>query len=113
MPEAWWQSAATIAGSVIWGATTAGGVVDAALERIAARDGQLNAFTDVTAERARARAYAIDAERAAGRKLGPLAGVPVAGKNLFDGADLPTPAGNAINRDREPATRASLTNTGA
>ncbi len=83
-------------------------VVDAALARIGARNGVLNAFTDVTAERARARAAAIDAERAAGRLLGPLAGVPFAVKNLFDVADLPTRAGSAINREREPAVRDSV-----
>ena len=65
----------------------------------------LNAFTDVTADRARARAAAIDAERAAGHPVGPLAGVPFAVKNLFDVAGLPTRAGSAINRERPPATR--------
>jgi len=107
-----WQSAAEIAASVSAGTTSARVVVDAALDRIAARDGPhggaLNAFTDVIADRARARAYAIDAERAAGRKMGPLAGVPFAVKNLFDVAGLPTRAGSAINRDRPPAVRDSV-----
>jgi AtzE family amidohydrolase len=100
-----WQSATDIAASVIAGAVSARSVVDAALERIAARNPVLNAFTDVTAERARALATAIDAERAAGGQLGPLAGVPFAVKNLFDVTGLPTRAGSAINRERQPATR--------
>ncbi len=103
-----WQSATGIASSVISGTISARAVVDAALERIAARNGVLNAFTDVTADRARARAYGIDAERAANRPLGPLAGVPFAVKNLFDVAGLPTRAGSAINRERTPAIRDSV-----
>src|SRR3984957_14025838 len=105
MPNLTWQSVTEIAASVGSGALSARGVVDAALDRITARNGVLNAFTDVLAERARARAYAIDAERAVGRKPGKLAGVPFAVKNLFDIAELPTRAGSAINRERDPATR--------
>jgi AtzE family amidohydrolase len=78
---------------------------DAVLARIAARDGVLNAFTDVTAERARAKAGAIDADIAAGKPVGPLAGVPFAVKNLFDVRELSTRAGSKINRDRPPAPR--------
>jgi AtzE family amidohydrolase len=103
MPEQAWQSATEIAAAVTSGSLTARAAIDAALARIAARDSVLNAFTDVTADRARARAAAIDAERAAGRKLGPLAGVPFAVKNLFDVAGLATRAGSAINRERPPA----------
>lgn len=105
MPDVTWRSATEIAASVGSGALSARVVVDAALDRIAARNGVLNAFTDVLAERARARASAIDAERAVGRKPGRLAGVPFAVKNLFDIAELPTRAGSAINRERDPATR--------
>jgi aspartyl-tRNA(Asn)/glutamyl-tRNA(Gln) amidotransferase subunit A len=65
----------------------------------------LNAFTDVIAERARSRAAAIDARRAKGEPVGPLAGVPFAVKNLFDVAGLPTRAGSKINRERPPAAR--------
>jgi 1-carboxybiuret hydrolase len=80
-------------------------VVEAALARIARHDGILNSFTDVTAERARARAHAIDAAIAAGRSAGPLAGVPFAVKNLFDVEGLATRAGSKINRARAPASR--------
>jgi aspartyl-tRNA(Asn)/glutamyl-tRNA(Gln) amidotransferase subunit A len=63
----------------------------------------LNAFTDITADRARARAARLDAARAARHALPPLAGAPVAAKNLFDIAGLPTRAGARINRDHPPA----------
>jgi aspartyl-tRNA(Asn)/glutamyl-tRNA(Gln) amidotransferase subunit A len=100
-------SALDIARDVTAGATTASAVVDAALARIAAHNPVLNAFTDVTADRARSRAAALDARRAKGEALGPLAGVPFAVKNLFDITGLPTRAGSKINRDRPPAAHDS------
>ena len=102
-----WASAAEIAAAVASGKINALAVTEAALARIADRNKALNAFTAVTAERARAKARAI-ADRAAGRPLGPLAGVPFAVKNLFDVAGLPTLAGSRINRDR-PAAIADAT----
>ena len=78
---------------------------EAALARIARRDTILNSFTDVVAERARSRARAVDAAIAAGKSVGPLAGVPFAVKNLFDVKGLATRAGSKINRDSPPASR--------
>jgi 1-carboxybiuret hydrolase len=98
-----WASASEIATAVAAGSTSATAVVDAALARIKERDPALNAFTAVTAERALAKARALDAARASGKPLGPLAGVPFAVKNLFDVAGLPTLAGSKINRDRQAA----------
>ena len=83
---------------------TARSTIEATLARISARNGVLNAFTDVTAERALARADAVDS----GRVVGPLAGLPFAVKNLFDVAGLATRAGSAINRERSAATRDSV-----
>ena len=82
---------------------TAEAVTAHALERIAATHGQLNAFTAVTADRARAEAAAVDAAVAAGLDPGPLAGVPYAVKNLFDLAGTVTLAGSKINRVHPPA----------
>jgi AtzE family amidohydrolase len=98
-------SAAEIAGAVRAGTTSAREVIDAVLATIRTRDKALNAFTAVTEERARAKAAAIDARRAQGAALGPLAGVPFAVKNLFDVAGLPTLAGSKINREHAAATR--------
>jgi len=78
---------------------------EAALARIARRDTILNSFTDVVAERARTRARAVDAAIAAGKSVGPLAGVPFAVKNLFDVKGLATRAGSKINRDSPLASR--------
>jgi AtzE family amidohydrolase len=97
-------NAADIAAAVKAGETNARQVVQAALARIEARNDALGAFTDVTATRALAKADSIDAARARGEALGPLAGAPFAAKNLFDIAGLPTRAGSKINRDLPPAS---------
>jgi aspartyl-tRNA(Asn)/glutamyl-tRNA(Gln) amidotransferase subunit A len=98
-----WTQATTIAASVAAGRTTAVAVVTATLDRIERLNPKLNAFTAVTAERARMQASALDAAIASGAKPGPLAGVPFAVKNLVDIAGLPTLAGSKINRDDPPA----------
>jgi len=100
-------SAAEIAQAVNGGRLSALGVTEAALARIARHDPVLNSFTDVTAERARATARAVDAAIAAGQSAGPLAGVPFAVKNLFDVKGLPTRAGSKINRELPPSPRDS------
>ena len=79
-------------------------MTEAALAVIARRNPALGAFTAATADRARARAAAIDAGLAAGRPGGPLVGVPFAVKNLIDVAGLPTLAGSRINRAHPAAT---------
>lgn len=98
-----WASAAVIAAAVRAGRVSAVDVSTAALDRAQALNPGINAYTDVTAARALQEARAIDAARAAGLPLGPLAGVPFGAKNLFDIAGLPTRAGSRINRDRPPA----------
>jgi len=99
------MSAADIAKAVAGGKMSALAATEAALARIKQHDTILNSFTDVTAERALAKARAIDADIAAGKAVGPLAGVPFAVKNLFDVAGLSTRAGSKINRDLAPAKR--------
>jgi len=98
-------SAFEIAAQVRDGDVTARAITEATLASIEKRDGALNAFTAVTADRALAAADAVDAARAAGRPLGPLAGVPFAVKNLFDIEGLPTLAGSKIRRETAPPAR--------
>src|ERR1700712_1227111 len=97
-------TATDIAAAVASGRSTAAGVMTACLDRIERLNPVLNAFTAVTADRARSRAGALDAAIAAGVKPGPLAGVPFAVKNLIDVGGLPTLAGSKINRNHAPAT---------
>jgi 1-carboxybiuret hydrolase len=98
-------SASETAQAVASGKISALSVTEAALARIARHDSILNSFTDVTADRARAKARAVDAAIAGGQKPGPLAGVPFAVKNLFDVQGLATRAGSKINRDLKPSPR--------
>src|SRR5580700_10263378 len=98
-------SASEIAEAVKGRKLSALSVTEAALARIAKHDPVLNSFTDVTAERARAKARAVDAAIAAGQNAGPLTGVPFAVKNLFDVQGLATRAGSKINRDLKPSPR--------
>ncbi|MGJ4939985.1 AtzE family amidohydrolase [Bradyrhizobium sp. HKCCYLS1011] len=99
------MSASAIAAAVSARKLSALEATDAALARITQHDGVLNSFTDVTAARARDKARAVDAAIAAGKSVGPLAGVPFAVKNLFDVKGLATRAGSKINRDLPPAAR--------
>ena len=74
-------SARGIAAGVAAGDFTATEVARAALDAVEARDGEVQAFLQVTADLALSAAAATDRARAAGEKLGPLAGVPVAFKD--------------------------------
>lgn len=98
------NTAAGIAAAIRSGERKARDVVEATLADITARNARTNSFTEVTASRARAEADTVDATVAAGRDPGPLAGVPVAVKNLFDLHGVTTLAGSKIERDRPPAT---------
>ena len=74
------------------------------LDDIARANPQINAWTEVTAQRMLAEADSIDALRREKRPLPPLAGIPYAVKNLFDVAGHTTLAGAELLSDRPPAT---------
>nr|WP_277403547.1 AtzE family amidohydrolase [Achromobacter insuavis] len=80
-------------------------VLDATLARIRSADARYNCFTAITEDRARQEAAAIDARRARGDTLPPLAGVPYAVKNLFDIAEEVTLAGGRVNAANPAAPR--------
>ena len=63
------------------GAKTAEEITRYYLEQIAQKNPQINAFVEVFEQDALAQAKAVDAKKARGEKLGPLAGVPVAIKD--------------------------------
>ena len=94
------QPAHAIAAAVRAGVVRARAIVAEHLDR-ATEFPFLNAFTLLEAEAALQRADAIDAMVAAGEDPGPLAGVPLAVKDIIDHAGLPTTAGSSFLR--EPA----------
>src|SRR3984957_7534966 len=96
-------SAADIVQEIAKGARTASSVLAETKALIHARNPDLNCFTATTFERAGREAAAIDALRARGEPLPPLAGVPYAVKNLFDIEGMVTLAGAKVNASNAPA----------
>jgi aspartyl-tRNA(Asn)/glutamyl-tRNA(Gln) amidotransferase subunit A len=80
----------------------------ACLTRIDRLNPLLNAFITVTGESALADARAAESEVAKGRRRGPLHGIPIALKDLFDTAGVRTTAGSAIFADRVPSEDAEV-----
>jgi aspartyl-tRNA(Asn)/glutamyl-tRNA(Gln) amidotransferase subunit A len=85
------------------GAASALDIVERTLEKIAHADGELGAFVALDAERAKIDARYVDALRAGGAPLGPLAGAPIGIKDLIDVAGLPTRAGSLTRADATAA----------
>jgi Asp-tRNA(Asn)/Glu-tRNA(Gln) amidotransferase A subunit family amidase len=82
-------------------------LVSGALARIEGLDGALGAFVAVDGERALEEAGAVDEAVAAGRPVGPLAGVPLAVKDLEPAAGFVTSRGSALFADGPPAVQDS------
>ena len=89
-------TAAGLAAAIASGEVSALEVTDAHLARIGDVDDRVRAFLHIAAEQARQAARAVDQQRAAGEPLGPLAGVPLALKDVFTTTDMPTTCGSAI-----------------
>ncbi|GLR90286.1 amidase [Bradyrhizobium iriomotense] len=89
------------------GRLTALSLVEACLNRIAAREPEIRAWSffdrDVACEQARR----ADARQAVGEPLGPLHGLPVGVKDVFDTADMPSEYGSALYRARLPEADAA------
>jgi aspartyl-tRNA(Asn)/glutamyl-tRNA(Gln) amidotransferase subunit A len=99
---------AEIVSGVRDGTRTALRVVDDHLARIAALDGGVHAFLEVTADAARAAAAAVDARVARGEDPGPLSGVPVALKDNLCTRGVPTTAGSRILEGWRPPYTATV-----
>jgi aspartyl-tRNA(Asn)/glutamyl-tRNA(Gln) amidotransferase subunit A len=82
--------------------------VKATLARLERLDGKLNAFITVAGEHAIAEAKKVDDEIAGGRYRGPLHGVPVTIKDLFETAGVRTTAGSKILADWVPDTDSAV-----
>jgi aspartyl-tRNA(Asn)/glutamyl-tRNA(Gln) amidotransferase subunit A len=109
MAELFRMSAAEIAGAVRGGEVSAAEVTDAHLARIEQVDPRVRAFLHVAADQAREAASTVDRQRSSGAVLGPLAGVPLALKDVFTTKDMPTTCGSAILNGWLPPYDATIT----
>ncbi|MFJ7906088.1 Asp-tRNA(Asn)/Glu-tRNA(Gln) amidotransferase subunit GatA [Kitasatospora sp. NPDC096204] len=102
-------TAAETASAVAKGEVSAVEVAQAHLDRIEAVDQKVNAFLHVDTEGALAAARAVDEKRARGEELGPLAGVPLALKDVFTTKGIPTTCGSKMLEGWIPPYDATLT----
>jgi Asp-tRNA(Asn)/Glu-tRNA(Gln) amidotransferase A subunit family amidase len=77
-------------------------LMTACLDRIASREPQIRAWAFFDAERALEQARLADRQRAQGRSLGPLHGLPIGVKDVFDTHDMPSEYGSETLRGRQP-----------
>jgi len=103
------MTAAEIGALVAGGEVAAVEVAQAHLDRIGSVDAQVNAFLHVDTAGALEAAKAVDTARANGTVLGPLAGVPLAMKDVVVTKGLPTTAGSKILQGWHPPYDATIT----
>ncbi|MEV0333335.1 Asp-tRNA(Asn)/Glu-tRNA(Gln) amidotransferase subunit GatA [Nocardia sp. NPDC050717] len=97
MTELTQLSAAELAAKIHGGEVSSTEVTQAHLDRIAAVDGELNAFLHVAGDEALAAAAVVDSALAAGETpASPLAGVPLALKDVFTTTDMPTTCASKV-----------------
>ncbi len=103
MTDTAFRSAWELAYAIRHGEISPVGLVQSCLDRIDAVNPSLNAFVALRREEALAEAVALQKQIVVGKRLGPLAGVPVGVKDLEDVAGLPTTYGSLPFRDYRPA----------
>ncbi len=107
LPPACATASETVA-AVTAGETTAEAVLDGVQQRVAACDAALNAFITLSPDRALAEARAVDDVVTEGERPRPLAGVPLAHKDIIATRALRTTAGSALLRDYVPTEDATV-----
>jgi aspartyl-tRNA(Asn)/glutamyl-tRNA(Gln) amidotransferase subunit A len=108
MPELTRSTAAALSQLLTSGEVSAVELTQAHLDRIAEVDGDVHAFLHVDTDGALAAARSVDERRAAGEALHPLAGVPVAVKDIVTTKGIPTTAGSRILRGWVPPYDATI-----
>src|ERR1700754_4163535 len=97
-----------LAADIAAGKVTALEETEAWLARIAAEEPRILAFAHFDSEHVRSQARALDERKRSGSALGPLHGVPVAVKDIFDTTDFPTENGSVIHAGRRPLYDATI-----
>ncbi|GMQ95733.1 MAG: amidase [Gammaproteobacteria bacterium] len=95
-------SANAAAAAIAEGVTTSVALLESCIDRIESRDALVSAWVTVDAELALGKARDADAAREAGTPIGPLHGVPVGIKDIFDTEDMATECGSDLYRKRRP-----------
>jgi len=89
------------------GVITSEQLVEACLARVREVDEQVQAWTFLDPDYALAQARALDQLRLEGKPIGPLHGVPIGVKDIFDTADMPTENGSVLHAGRTPSRDAT------
>jgi Asp-tRNA(Asn)/Glu-tRNA(Gln) amidotransferase A subunit family amidase len=97
-----WHSATDAARAIREGALGAEQLTEACLARVREADVEVQAWTFLDPEHARTLARARDTERREGNAIGPLHGIPVGIKDIFDTGDMPTEDGSVLHAGRTP-----------
>ena len=95
-------SATEAIGKLRNGEITSEELVQACLDRIDEVDGEIEAWAHLNPEYALDQARTLDARRQAGGPVGPLHGIPVGIKDIFNTDCLPTENGTVLNSGRQP-----------
>lgn len=90
------------------GELTAEELMQACLDRINEVDTNIQAWTHLDSEYALQQAQGVDSARQSGMDSGPLQGLPIGVKDIFDTADMPTENGTPLFAGREPADNAKV-----
>jgi Asp-tRNA(Asn)/Glu-tRNA(Gln) amidotransferase A subunit family amidase len=101
-------TATEAASEIARGAISAEDYTAACLEQIAAVESEVHAFAHLDPEHALKQARELDRVRLNGERIGPLHGIPVGIKDIFDTADYPTECGTPILAGRRPDTDATV-----
>ncbi len=83
-------------------------LTEACLARIAEVEDDVQAWTYLDPEHARAQARELDERREQGAAIGPLHGLPVGVKDIVDTADMPTENGSVLHAGRSPMQDATV-----
>jgi Asp-tRNA(Asn)/Glu-tRNA(Gln) amidotransferase A subunit family amidase len=102
-----WLSASEAARLIREGAISSEQLVEACLARVREIDAQVQAWAFLDADHALAQARAADQLRVSGQPTGPLHGVPIGIKDIFDTADMPTENGSVLHAGRTPSRDAT------
>ncbi|MFI7128450.1 Asp-tRNA(Asn)/Glu-tRNA(Gln) amidotransferase subunit GatA [Nonomuraea sp. NPDC050153] len=103
------KTAAELGSMIAGGEVSSVEVAEAHLDRMAEVEPKVQAFLHIDRETTLEQARAVDARLRAGEKLGPLAGVPIAHKDIFTTRDMPTTAASKILEGWRPPYDATVT----